>query len=80
MLIIIIQILILADACVLRIPVLYGDEEYIGESAISCLIKNLQQKTPVKISNFEIRYPLHADDIAVVCRQLADRKLKVCII
>lgn len=64
------------DACILRIPVLYGDEEYIGESAISCLIKNLQLQSHVKISNFEIRFPSHVDDIAAVCHQLAERKLK----
>ena len=66
-----------ADSCVLRIPVLYGDEEFVGESAISSLIKNLQNQQPVKVSNFEIRYPSHVDDIAVVCCQLAKRKLKV---
>lgn len=65
------------DACILRIPVLYGDEEYVGESAISSLIKNLQHQQPVKVSNFEIRFPSHVDDIAVICCQLAERKLKV---
>lgn len=64
------------DACVLRIPVLYGDEEYVGESAISCLIKNLQKQVPTKISSFEIRFPSHTDDIASVCCQLCDQKIK----
>lgn len=65
------------DACILRIPVLYGDEEYIGESAVSCLIKILQQQLPTKVSNYEIRFPSHCNDVAAICCQLADKKLKV---
>ncbi|XP_054721724.1 methionine adenosyltransferase 2 subunit beta-like [Uloborus diversus] len=65
------------DSCVLRIPVIYGDEEYVGESAVSSLIPLLQKKEPgTKISNYEIRYPCHVRDIAYVCYKLAVVKLR----
>ncbi|KFM82119.1 hypothetical protein X975_15250, partial [Stegodyphus mimosarum] len=64
------------DSCILRIPVLYGDEEYIGESAISSLIKNLKQQVPTKLSNAEIRFPSHTNDIASIIFQLIQCKLK----
>ncbi|XP_035222036.1 methionine adenosyltransferase 2 subunit beta-like [Stegodyphus dumicola] len=64
------------DSCILRIPVLYGDEEYIGESAVSSLIKNLKQPVPTKLSNAEIRFPSHTNDIASIIFQLMQCKLK----
>lgn len=61
----------------MRIPVLYGDEEYMGESAVSALIKNLQNEEPVKVSNYEVRFPSHTEDIATICFNLVERRLKV---
>lgn len=65
------------DCIILRIPVLYGDEEYMGESAVSSLIKNLQNEEPVKVSNYEVRFPSHTEDIATICFNLVERRLKV---
>ncbi|GFY48673.1 methionine adenosyltransferase 2 subunit beta [Trichonephila inaurata madagascariensis] len=64
------------DSCVLRIPILYGVEEYIGESAVSSLIKLLLQKEPVRVSNFERRYPSHTSDVAAIVFQLVEKKLE----
>ncbi|GIY58927.1 methionine adenosyltransferase 2 subunit beta [Caerostris extrusa] len=64
------------DSMILRIPVLYGDEEYIGESAISSLIKLLLKKVPTKVSNYEIRYPSNTVDIASIIFQLVMKKLQ----
>ncbi len=61
-------------AGVLRIPILYGPVEYLSESAVTALLKPLLEKVPhPKIDNWGIRYPTLVDDIAVVCRQLAER-------
>lgn len=65
------------DSCILRIPVLYGDEEYLGESAISSLLNYLlNPSVPAKISDYEVRFPSHTEDIAAVCSLLADKKLQ----
>ncbi|GFR13950.1 methionine adenosyltransferase 2 subunit beta, partial [Trichonephila clavata] len=64
------------DSCILRVPVLYGIEEYIGESAISSLITLLLQKEPVRVSNFERRYPSHTSDVAAIVFQLVEKKLE----
>lgn len=67
-----------SKACVLRIPVLYGDEEYEGESAISSLLTVLKNPNEKKsVSSYEVRFPSCTDDIAYICSQLAERKLKV---
>ncbi|KAG8182446.1 hypothetical protein JTE90_012460 [Oedothorax gibbosus] len=64
------------ESIILRIPVLYGDEEYLGESAVSSLIKNLLSDKPVKVSNYEIRFPSHTEDIAAICFGLAEKRMK----
>lgn len=67
-----------ADAIVLRVPVLYGGEEYVAESAVSVLCQLLNDRTKhVKVSDYEIRYPSHTEDIAFIVVQLAERRLKV---
>lgn len=65
------------DAIVLRVPVLYGGEEYVAESAVSVLCQLLNDRTKhVKVSDYEIRYPSHTEDIAFIVVQLAERRLK----
>uniref|UniRef100_T1JJJ9 Translation factor GUF1 homolog, mitochondrial n=1 Tax=Strigamia maritima TaxID=126957 RepID=T1JJJ9_STRMM len=65
-----------SDNIVLRIPVLYGPVESPEESAVTCLLQNLLKKTPQKISDYEIRWPAHTSDIANICFQIIERKLK----
>ncbi|RWS28372.1 hypothetical protein B4U80_00871 [Leptotrombidium deliense] len=63
-------------ACVLRVPVLYGDEEYVGESAVSALIKDLLNTNTEKlVSDYELRNPSCVDDIASICVQLMNAKI-----
>ncbi|GFS72251.1 methionine adenosyltransferase 2 subunit beta [Nephila pilipes] len=64
------------DCCILRIPILYGEEEYMEESAVSSLIKLLFEKEPIRVSNFERRYPSHTSDIAAIIYQLVEKKLE----
>ncbi|GBM30066.1 Methionine adenosyltransferase 2 subunit beta [Araneus ventricosus] len=64
------------DSCILRIPVIYGGEESIGESAISVLIYAIQVESQTSVSNFEIRFPSHTRDIAGIIYELVQRKLQ----
>jgi len=48
---------------VLRVPVLYGDVQTLGESAITSLLDTVRNKKPVKISSYEKRHPAHTQDI-----------------
>ncbi len=63
------------DACVLRLPLLYGDVEFIEESAVTILAKFLKMKRPVHIDHKAIRYPTLVDDVATVIRQIIEYKL-----
>uniref|UniRef100_A0A023GHX2 Methionine adenosyltransferase 2 subunit beta n=1 Tax=Amblyomma triste TaxID=251400 RepID=A0A023GHX2_AMBTT len=65
------------DAIVLRVPVLYGGEEHIAESAVSVLCQLLNDTSKlVKASDYEVRYPSHTQDIASVVVHLAERRLQ----
>lgn len=52
------------DACVLRIPVLYGPVEKLEESAVTCLLSILKSKEPKAVSHHDRRCPAHVRDIA----------------
>jgi len=69
------------DNLVLRIPILYGDVEYLGESAVTVLFEKLlqmqgQDDARVEMSDYEIRRPSHVKDIAAICHDLLLKKLK----
>jgi len=68
----------LTNAGVLRVPILYGPVEYLGESAVTTLLNNVLEKKPIKIDSWQVRYPTHVDDVAQACRKLCDRKSKYC--
>ena len=62
---------------VLRVPVLYGPVEYLGESAVTTLLKTITDKKPAKVSDYEIRRPAYVDDIAKIVVQLLAKKTDV---
>ncbi len=62
---------------VLRIPVLYGSVESLGESAVTTLFQAvLDSNKPAKINDFQRRYPTHVADCAQVCVGLANKRLR----
>ena len=68
------------DNIVLRIPVLYGDVEYLGESAVTVLLQALKDKSKEgQISDYEVRRPAHVLDIAKVTRDVLLKKLEVLL-
>ena len=62
---------------VLRIPTLYGPVQSLTESAITCLLPILKDKEkPCQVSDYEVRFPTHVFDIALVCFSLCGKKLE----
>ncbi|XP_071087248.1 methionine adenosyltransferase 2 subunit beta-like [Haliotis cracherodii] len=62
---------------VLRVPILYGEVEYLGESAVTVLFEKVKDTTKSCVmSDYERRYPTACRDVAVTIRQLADKKLQ----
>merc|ERR1711962_107951 len=60
------------DNVVLRIPILYGDVEYLDESAITTLFPKLKNSSvSCEMSDYEIRRPSHVKDIASIVYYLS---------
>jgi len=60
------------DNVVLRIPILYGDVEYLDESAITTLFPKLKNSSAsCEMSDYEIRRPSHVNDIASIVYNLS---------
>ena len=62
---------------ILRVPIIYGQVEYIEESALTILMKNLMNSPSCVMSDYERRFPTNANDIASVLLQLTTRRFKV---
>jgi S-adenosylmethionine synthetase len=67
-----------ADACVLRVPILYGDVEKLSESAVTELARQLQAAhgAALSIEDWATRYPTCVTDVAIVLRQMIQRRLQ----
>ncbi|CAC5412068.1 BRD4 [Mytilus coruscus] len=64
------------DNSILRVPILYGDIEYLDESAVTTLFQKVTNSSkPCPMSDYERRFPTHCDDIAYVIRQLAEKRI-----
>ena len=61
---------------VLRVPILYGQVEQLAESSVTALVEGVRRHPePVKMSNYELRYPTYCPDVAMVIRQISERHL-----
>ena len=58
---------------ILRIPILYGEAEYLGESAVTLIAEGIKADEPSYFDNRMTRFPTHAGDISEVIRGLANR-------
>ncbi|RIA88592.1 hypothetical protein C1645_799693 [Glomus cerebriforme] len=53
------------DTIILRVPILYGEAEFPGESAVNILVDIVKDSSKrTDINNISIRYPTNVDDIA----------------
>ncbi len=63
---------------VLRVPLLYGRVARFEDSLVSQITKIVMDTKQVTLDDWQIRYPTFAEDVAVVCRGLSERKLEHC--
>lgn len=60
---------------VLRVAILYGFVESPSESAVTTLLSNvIASDVTCPVDNVQRRFPTHCDDVAVVIRQLLDKR------
>ena len=65
------------QAGVLRVPVLYGEIEQLGESAVTTLFSAVKNSAKEgRLCDHQQRYPTHIADVAQVCFGLAEKHLK----
>ena len=65
---------VLPDSAILRVPILYGPVEELAESSVSEIALAFKRDTPTVMENWATRYPTSTEDIAVVCRQMIERR------
>lgn len=70
------QVMHYRDGGILRVPILYGDVEYLKESAVTVLFDAVkQEEKPAIIDDYQIRYPTLVDDVAAVCKFIAEKHI-----
>ncbi|MEN9362016.1 MAG: hypothetical protein RL095_3551 [Verrucomicrobiota bacterium] len=60
-------------ALVLRVPVLYGEVEYWGESSVLDVVPRLQAGETLKLDDWATRFPTYTGDVAFALSALAQR-------
>lgn len=66
-------------AAVLRVPILYGEVEALGESPVTVLAQNMLNARPgerLAMEHWATRYPTYTPDVAAVLRQMIERRLE----
>jgi S-adenosylmethionine synthetase len=64
---------------ILRVPILYGDQESLNESAATVIINQIKDNPGLKIDNWAARFPTYVGDVAFTLRQLmAKIDIKKC--
>ncbi|XP_029924337.1 methionine adenosyltransferase 2 subunit beta isoform X1 [Myripristis murdjan] len=65
-------------AAVLRVPVLYGEVEFVAESAVTALWPRVQEGAAESctLDHCLQRFPTDARDVAAVCRKLSERGIQ----
>lgn len=64
-----------ADAAILRVGVLFGRVEFVEESSVTTIVKDVRNTKQRAIDDWGQRYPTFVDDVAVICRQMMQRRL-----
>ncbi|MFC3034504.1 dTDP-4-dehydrorhamnose reductase family protein [Pseudoalteromonas fenneropenaei] len=49
---------------IIRVPVLYGEVEYLAESAVTVIAQQIQQNPQSSHDHWAVRYPTHVADVA----------------
>ncbi|XP_071951791.1 methionine adenosyltransferase 2 subunit beta-like [Antedon mediterranea] len=65
------------SAVVLRVPILYGQIEFLSESAVTILFNAVKDSSkPGSMCHYQQRFPTHTQDVAAVIKQLAEKQSK----
>jgi S-adenosylmethionine synthetase len=66
------------DAAILRVPILYGPIETLEESPVTMVAALMERAAgrPLAMDHWSVRYPTHTADVALVLRQLVERRLR----
>ena len=67
-----------AHHTVVRVPVLYGEVEYLDESAVTTIAKSVLGENKSKQDHWAIRFPTHVEDIALTLNDLVNQPHKNC--
>lgn len=59
---------------ILRVPILYGEIEHLGESAVTSVALDLKESPTPAQDDWAIRYPTHVKDVALLCRQMVEQR------
>ena len=69
-----------AEAAILRVPILFGEVERVDESAVTVLWDKVQEGVEsCTLDHCQQRYPTYVNDVARVCRNMAERRMQVCV-
>ncbi|KAF0560712.1 NADP-binding protein [Gigaspora margarita] len=62
---------------VLRVPVLYGEVEFPGESAVNILMDSVKNSSKnVEMDHYAIRYPTNVQDVARVIKDISEKHVE----
>ncbi len=64
-------------AVVLRVPVLFGEVEFVSESAVTSLWLKVEATESCTLDHCLQRFPTDTRDVAAVCRKLSERARQV---
>jgi dTDP-4-dehydrorhamnose reductase len=60
-----------APVCILRVPILYGSVEALGESPVTLITNMVLDPREQTVDHWAVRYPTHVDDVATAIHGLA---------
>ena len=66
------------DGGVLRVSNMYGYVNNLEETRVTEIANYVLSNTSITLDDWQIIYPTYAEDVAVVCRGLAERKMEHC--
>lgn len=59
------------DAAVVRVPLLYGPIERVGETSVDGLLHSIRAESSPRLDNWQERYPTNTEDVAAVLEAMA---------
>jgi len=60
-----------ADAAIVRVPLLYGPIERVGETSVDGLLTSVRAERSPRLCNWQERYPTNTEDVAAVLEAMA---------